>query len=88
LRIDVAELLVRERRVVRADEQIGAGTIVLDLRFRLRHLLAQRFDFAGQPLAGGTRLVLFGGLLEEQITQLLGAEGGTGNRGRFRCAVR
>ena len=51
LRVDVAELLRRERRVVGADQEIGVGAERLDLGFGVGHLLAHGFDLAGEPFA-------------------------------------
>ena len=67
LGIDVAELLVRQRGVVGADEQARLGAEVLDLVFGLRHLLAQRLDLAGQPLPCRLGLRLTRILLQHQI---------------------
>ena len=60
LRVEVAELLVRQRRIVGADQQIRLGAKRLDPPFGFRDLGAQLFDFTGQPLAGAARLLLLG----------------------------
>ncbi len=67
LRIDLGQLLGRQRGVVGADEQIGPGAIGLDLGFGVRHLGAQIGYFAGQPIAGGARLILLRRLLHLEI---------------------
>ncbi len=67
LRIDLGQLLSRQRGVVSADEQIGPGAIGLDLGFGVRHLGAQIGDFAGQPIAGSAGLILFRRLLHLEI---------------------
>ena len=60
LGVEVAELLHRERGVVRADQKVRLGAERLDLGFGVGDLLAQRLDLAGQPLAGAARLILLG----------------------------
>ena len=67
LRIDLGQLLGRQRSVVGADEQVGAGTVSLDLGFGVRHLGAQIGDLAGQPVAGGAGLILPRRLLHLEI---------------------
>ena len=67
LGVEFSELLVRQRRVVGTDQQVALGPVLLDLGFRLRHLLAQRVDLARKPLAGTTRLILLGAALKGQI---------------------
>ena len=67
LRVEIAELLVRQRRIVVADEQIGLGAVLLDLAFRLGHAGAQPLDLTQKPSAGAARLVLLGGLLHHQV---------------------
>ena len=64
LGVEFAELLVRQRRVVGADEQIGPGAKLLDLGLGLGDLPAQRLDLAGEPLAGVAGLILLRGLLQ------------------------
>ena len=76
-----AERLVRQRGAVGADEQIGLGAEVLDLRLRLGHLPAQHVDLAGEPAARGAGLVLARGLLQREI--ILGDRIGD-PRGKFR----
>ncbi|MHC2415366.1 hypothetical protein ACVJGC_007957 [Bradyrhizobium diazoefficiens] len=67
LGIDLAHLLVRQRRVVGPDEQRRLGAEVLDLGFGVGNLLAQILDLAREPLAGIARLVLARILLEHEI---------------------
>ena len=67
LRIDLGELLIGQRGIVGADEQIGLGAIVLDLGFGVRHLGAQIGDLAGQPIAGGAGLILLRRLLHLEV---------------------
>ncbi len=47
--------------------QVGAGAERLDLALGLRHLVAQLLELAGQPFAGGARLILLRHLLEGQV---------------------
>jgi len=42
-------LLVRERRVVGADQEIVAGAILLDLGFRIGDRAAQRLNLLREP---------------------------------------
>ena len=67
LGVDLTELLVRQRRVVGADEQARLRTEFLGAGFRVRHLLAQIVDLAGQPLPRGLGLFLARALLHRQI---------------------
>ena len=67
LGIDVAERLRRQRGVVVADQEIGLGAEILDLGFRLFHLLPHGVDFAGEPLRRGLGLVFLGLALPHQI---------------------
>ena len=55
LRAQFGLLLVR--RIVAAGQQARFRAKILDPGFRLRNLLAQIFDFARQPLAGGFGLL-------------------------------
>ena len=78
-------MLVRQRGVVGADEEIALGAIFLDFCFRVGDLGAQAHDLAGEPLAGGAGLVLFVGLLQ----RLIAFGDGVGSpRGKFRiCRI-
>ena len=58
LPVEIAELLGRERRAVGSNQKIRFGAERLYPRFRVGHLLAHQFDLAGEPLAGGARLLL------------------------------
>ena len=81
LRVDIAELLRRQRGVVRSDEQIGVAAERRDLRLGIGHLFLHRVDLAGQPLHRGARLILLGRTLTRQV--LIG--NGIGDvRGQFR----
>src|SRR5450631_3957436 len=68
LRVQFAHLLIGQRRVVGADKQARFRAKILDAGFRLRNLLAQAVDFAGQPLPGRFGLLLPRALLQHQIT--------------------
>ena len=67
LRIDLGELLIRQRAIVGADEQIGLDAIFFDLGLRLLDLLTHLVDLDGEPIAGGAGLVLLGRLLHGEI---------------------
>jgi len=67
LRVEFAELLVAERRVIGADQQIGMGAELLGLGLGVRDLAAQPLDFAGQPLARAAGLLLPHALLHAQV---------------------
>ena len=68
LGVDFAHLLVGKRGVVGADEQAGFGAEILDARLVFGDLLAETVDLAGQPLPGGTGLILLGRLLQHEVT--------------------
>ncbi len=65
--VELAHLLIGERGIVGADEQAGFRTEILHPRLRVRDLVAQTFDLARQPLAGGFGLRLPRILLQHQI---------------------
>ena len=67
LGIEFAELLVGQRGVVGSDEEVRARAEFLDLGFGFGHLLAQRFDLAGKPLACDPGLIELGRLLQAKI---------------------
>ena len=67
LGVEVAELLVRQRGVVVADEQIGLGAILLDLGLRLGDLARAAVRSRRRATAGRAGLLLLGGLLQRQI---------------------
>ena len=67
LGIDFGELLVRQGRIVAADEQIRLHAILFDLGLGIRDLGAHLVDLDGEPVASGAGLILLGRLLHGEI---------------------
>ena len=65
--VGFAQRLVRQRGVVGADEQVGLGAEVLDLRLRFGDALAQHVDLAREPAARRAGLLLPRGLLQREV---------------------
>ncbi len=81
LRVDLGQLLARQRRVVGTGKQILARTIFLDLGFGLSHARAHLLDFTGKPITSLASLVL--------LHRLLRAEVGRSDRvGDLGCKIR